>query len=104
MRYLITRHPGALHWAEQSGKSFDCQLAHLNDAGVVQAGDEVYGILPVNLAADVCARGARYFHITLELPPSQRGQELDAKQMQEFCADFVEFYVSRVNKNEEGLL
>jgi CRISPR-associated protein Csx16 len=64
--YFVTRHPGAVEWARESGISVDRQLAHL-DIAEVKAGDWVIGTLPVHLAAEVCALGARYFHLALEI-------------------------------------
>ncbi len=61
------------------------------DAGVVQAGDTVLGTLPVNLIAEVCKRGGRYFHLTLELPAEARGKELTAEDMRHFGARLEEF-------------
>jgi putative CRISPR-associated protein (TIGR02620 family) len=34
--------------------------------------------LPVNLATEVCARGARHFNLLPDLPASRRGREPDA--------------------------
>jgi CRISPR-associated protein Csx16 len=45
----------------------------------------------VNLIAQVNARGARYFHLTLELPASLRGQELTADLMREHGARLEEY-------------
>lgn len=75
--YFVTRHPGAREWARAQGLHIDRSLEHL-DPAEVQAGDTVIGSLPVALAAAVCARGARYLHLTLDLPATLRGRELDA--------------------------
>ena len=44
-------------------------------------GDTVIGTLPVNLAAEVCARSARYLHLSLEVPREVRGRDLTADEM-----------------------
>lgn len=75
--YLITRHPGARNWAEEHGVAVDRVIDHL-DTAMIKPGDTVIGTLPVNLAAEVCARGGRYFHLTLDLPPEWRGVNLSA--------------------------
>ena len=93
--YFVSRHPGAREWAEQEGIQVDLVLAHL-DPKDVAPGDTVIGSLPVNLAADVCARGARYLHLSLELPAGLRGRELTAEQMRELGARAEEFRVERV--------
>jgi len=57
--YFVSRHPGAIDWAQGEALTIDQFVPHLNLA-LVQAGDTVIGSLPVNLAAQVCAAGAAY--------------------------------------------
>lgn len=83
--YFISRHAGAVAWANSQGFHVDQQLAHF-DVSIVQAGDVVLGTLPVNLIAEVNARGGRYFHLTLELPAELRGKELTVADMQAYGA------------------
>lgn len=91
--FFVTRHPGALDWARQQGIAWDEHVIHL-DPQKVGAGDTVIGSLPVHLAAEVCARGARYLNLSLDLPANLRGRELDAATLTE-CAARVEEYVVR---------
>lgn len=83
--YFITRHPGAIAWALQQGITVDRQLAHL-DINDIQSGDTVIGSLPVNLAAEVCSRGASYLHMSLTVPEHWRGKELNVEQMVQWGA------------------
>lgn len=83
--YFISRHPGAVEWAESEGFHVDERLAHF-DVSIVKPGDRVLGTLPINLVAEVNARGGEYFHLTLELPPDRRGKELTPADMREFGA------------------
>ncbi len=93
MKYLITRHPGALHWLQgQISEPFH-HLTHISDLGLIQPGDWVIGSLPLHLVADICVRGARYFHIDVHLPESLRGCELTAQQLTELDAEIVEYTV-----------
>lgn len=78
--YFISRHPGAGDWAASKGFHVDQRLAHF-DVDIVQAGDRVLGTLPINLVADVNARGGHYYHLTLELPAEARGRELTVADM-----------------------
>ncbi len=73
--YFVTRHPGALEWAAVEGVIVDRVLAHF-DPECTQPGDVVLGTLPINLAARVCARGGRYLHLSVEVPPEWRGRGL----------------------------
>lgn len=60
--WFITRHPGAVEWARLSGVKFDRVEAHL-ELDKLSPGDSVIGILPVNLAAEVCERGSQFFNL-----------------------------------------
>lgn len=91
---LVTRHPGAIQWIHDSGIKVDSHRDHL-DTNEINKGDVVIGILPVNLAAEVCARGGQYLHICMELPRVARGKELSSDQMAEFNATLQPFTVSR---------
>lgn len=93
--YFVSRHPGALDWAQSEGLAVDCVVAHLDPARIVP-GDVLIGSLPVNLAAEVCARGGRYLHLSLRLPPEWRGQELSAEQMRACGACIEEYQVRRL--------
>lgn len=93
--YFVTRHSGALEWAARQGLSVDRIVEHL-DPVTIQPGDRVVGTLPVNLAAEVCARGAAYWHLTLDVPPELRGKELTADMMQALGARIEEYRVEKV--------
>ncbi|WP_298609738.1 CRISPR-associated protein Csx16 [uncultured Thiothrix sp.] len=93
--YFISRHSGAIAWAQSQGFQVDQQLAHF-DVKVVNAGDVILGTLPVNLIAEVNERGGRYFHLTLELPAELRGQELTAEIMQAYGARLEAFTAQKV--------
>jgi CRISPR-associated protein Csx16 len=94
--YFVTRHPGAREWAQQQGITVDTQVDHLNVAQV-KVGDVVIGTLPVNLVAEVCARGGRYYlHLALDLPPGVRGKELSVEDMERLGARLEKYRVERV--------
>ena len=93
--YFISRHPGAVDWAESQGFHVDERLAHF-DATIVNEGDRVIGTLPINLVAEVNARGGEYLHLTLELPPDMRGKELTAAAMQEYSARLEPYTAQRL--------
>jgi len=95
--YFIARHPGAKVWAEQEGFHIDVLAEHF-DTAVVRPGDRVLGILPVNLAAEVCARGGRYFHLSMEVPQESRGRDLSAEDMRRFGAALKEFHIEAAGR------
>lgn len=90
--WFVSRHPGALEWARRKGIVVDRVVAHLNVEDV-KPGDTVIGTLPVNLAAEVCARGARYLNLSLDLPEDARGRELTADELERYGARFEAFVV-----------
>ena len=90
--YFISRHPGAVTWAERQGLGIDHVLPHLHPAQV-QVGDIVMGTLPLPVVAQVCARGARYLHLSVNLPFELRGQELSADQLTACGAQLCEYQV-----------
>ncbi|MGX5672452.1 CRISPR-associated protein Csx16 [Thermomonas fusca] len=93
-RWLVTRHPGAQAWLRQRG--IDAAATPHLDVAQVAAGDEIYGTLPLHLAAEVCMRGARLFHLAIDLPPALRGQEIPAEDMGGLNARLEEYRVQRV--------
>ena len=95
--YFVSRHPGAVQWAREHGVRVDAQLAHL-DIADVQAGDVVIGSLPVNLAAELIRKKARYLHVSLDLPPEWRGLELTVEQMRQCNARLEEYRVTLVER------
>jgi len=95
--WFITRHPGAVKWARRRGIRVDRQLDHLTEGEIAKLGpgDVVIGILPIHLAAKVCEQGARYLHLSMDLPPEKRGVELSADEMERFGARLQEFEVRK---------
>lgn len=90
--YFVSRHAGALEWARRQGVDAEI-LAHL-DPQALAPGDTVLGTLPAHLVADLGARGISYRHLSMELPESMRGQEIDADTMERLGArleDIVAF-------------
>lgn len=97
--FFVTRHPGAREWAEQEGVHVDQMVDHL-DIAIIQPGDTVIGTLPVNLAAEVCLRGARYLHLSLDLPHGKRGAELTADALRAFNARLEPYAVKRFSPEQ----
>lgn len=90
--WFVSRHPGALQWMRQHGHAFDRHVSHL-DATQVVPGDTVLGTLPVQLAAQVCARGTAYWHLTFPMPQEARGGELGAGELSKLGAALQRFVV-----------
>ena len=54
------------------------------------------GTLPLGMAANVCAQGARFWFLEVPMQATQRGQELSAALMTEMGCRLTEFEVKRV--------
>lgn len=89
--WFISRHPGAKEWAKTQGLTVDITIEHL-EVDMVKHGDVVIGTLPVHIVADLCKRGARYLHLSMDIPENFRGKELSGDQMTTFGAQ-LEGYV-----------
>lgn len=88
--WFVSRHPGAVQWLAAQDFVVDELIAHL-DPSQVSAGDRVIGTLPIHLAAEVCARRAEYWHLTMDVPSTLRGQELTCERMQELNVHLQRF-------------
>lgn len=93
--WLVTRHPGTVQWMRHHGTPFDRHVTHLYLQDV-QPGDTVIGTLPIHLAAQVCARGAHYWNLTLQLPEHTRGRELAAEELGQFHAALEQYDIRKV--------
>lgn len=92
--YFVSRHAGSLTWI--AGKLPQPQhVTHL-DVAAVRRGDVVAGTLPVHLAAEVCRRGARFYHLALDTRPDERGAELSAEALDARGAKLVRYEVREV--------
>ena len=90
--FVVTRHPGAIEWLARQG--YDATpIAHLDPADL-RPRDTVVGAVPAHVAAEVCARGARYMHLAMDVPPDRRGDDLTAAEMDAFGARLTELVVS----------
>lgn len=78
--WFVGRHPGALAWIRRQELPVDHVVTHLA-VNMPQPGDTVVGTLPIDKVAALNARGVRYFHLVLDLPPELRGRELDAETL-----------------------
>ncbi len=90
--FFVSRHPGAIEWAKRQKLNVTQFEPHL-DTAQVQAGDTVIGSLPVNLAAQVCAKGAAYWHVNVSLPAALRGKELSADELERLEARVERFHL-----------
>lgn len=98
---LITRHPGAIEWAGRRGLPIDRQVLHL-DPETIRPGDVVIGTLPLNLAAQVCARGGRFYNLSLDVTPQARGRELSADDLERYGARLEEYRIQAVADQTES--
>ena len=72
---FVGRHQGAVGWIKARRIPVDRWTDDLEPESV-GPGDVVIGTLPLHLAAAVCARGARFIAVTMDIPRALRGREL----------------------------
>jgi CRISPR-associated protein Csx16 len=94
-KWFVSRHPGALDWAQRNAIGFDRHVTHLALQDIA-AGDSVIGSLPVNLAAEVCERGAAYWNLSLRLPAGDRGRELSGDDLQRHEAGLERYDIRKL--------
>lgn len=97
--WFVSRHLGAVVWAKNNQLKVDFWVKHLSIEDISND-DVVIGILPVNIAAEVCARGARYFNLSINLPYNLRGKELSEDDLVLAGAKLEEFIVLQKRRNE----
>ena len=100
--YFVSRHPGAIKWAAGQDLGVDQFVLHL-DLSQIHPGDTVIGSLPVNLAAQVCAAGVAYRHLSLDLPAELRGCELNAEQLLQLGAKIEPFDIQPLTQHASQL-
>lgn len=99
--WFVTRHTGAIEWAALQGLQVEQCIDHLEPERV-RPGDTVIGVLPINLAAQVCARGANFLNLSLDLPPQARGRELSATELQAYGARLEPYHIERLEPKTSG--
>ena len=93
--WFVSRHQGAGDWFLKQGIEVERIVDHL-DTQEIQVNDIVIGSLPVNLVANICSLGGRYFHLSLDLPRDWRGKELTSEDMERFHARLEEYHVTSI--------
>lgn len=101
--YFVTRHPGAVAWAKSIGLQYDVHLEHLLALTQIQAEDIVIGTLPINIVYALNKKGVRYVHLSLNIPPTLRGVELDVEQLKQCQATLEEFAVEKKSSEFDQL-
>jgi CRISPR-associated protein Csx16 len=99
---VITRHPGAADWVMQQ-LSHQVQVVSHLAPDEIEPGGAYYGVLPLNLAAAICAQGSVCWVISVNMPPELRGQELSAKQLDELGAELVRYDVRPIDRLRTGI-
>ena len=93
--WFISRHKGAIDWIKQQSLQIDRFESHLN-VDDIQADDTVIGTLPIHLAAKVCAKGAKFYFLSVNVSQDQRGTELTAEELIAQQCAIEPFYIQRL--------
>jgi CRISPR-associated protein Csx16 len=104
---FVSRHEPTRHWAKAHAPDLAARaefVEHLPPERIAALGpdDVVAGTLPVNLIADINARGARYLHLAMDLPPEARERtDLTKEEMERYNARLVPFTAVAVRGSEQ---
>lgn len=99
--WFVSRHRGAIAWARSAGvKVSSGGVVASLDVEQVKSGDLVVGTLPINVAAEVLRRGARYEHLALDLPHDARGQELSEEEMRRYGARLEHYQIELLGQTQ----
>lgn len=90
--WFVSRHPGAISWAKKKNLAVDFWATHL-DVSKIQRGDIVIGVLPMQAAAEVCAKGARFLSLKIHLTEDLRGKELSSETLDMLQCTLAEYDV-----------
>ncbi|NRT58011.1 CRISPR-associated protein Csx16 [Sphaerotilus uruguayifluvii] len=92
---VVTRHAGAAEWVQRRLGRPVRVVEHLHPHEIVP-GARYHGVFPLNLAAAICRAGAQCWAISMQVPPTLRGQELGADQLDALGARLVRYQVSEL--------
>ena len=99
--WFVSRHQGAVAWARARKLPIDRFVPHLNVDDVL-SDDTVMGTLPVELAAEVCRRGARFYALCMTVDEARRGHDLTAGDLAGQGACLQRYHVIR-EEDDDGL-
>jgi putative CRISPR-associated protein (TIGR02620 family) len=103
-RMIVTRHPPAAAWIRrQLGDPhlpvvphLDASIWHRHSAIEAVSPTDVFGVLPLPLAARLQSIGVRVWTLELMFPPEKRGRDLDAAAMVAAGARLARYDIRRV--------
>jgi len=85
MKYIVTRHHGAVQWLLSRG--FEGEVVTHLALDMVEAGDEVVGVLPITLVKALLDKGVVVYSLQLpSVPRELRGTELTPEAMDKYGA------------------
>ena len=95
MKYIVTRHKGAVEWIREHYPIFNrfVVIPHITEEQV--KGSIIIGTLPVNLA--VLAK--EYWHLSMMIPMEMRGKELTLEDMEEFGCQIVKYKIEKADQD-----
>lgn len=98
-RIIASRHEGAVDFIRGRAGPAEHHI-HLTADTIrsLEPGDEVYGNLPADLVATICAQGARFFH--LSVPDALRGEEATTSDLERSGARLVEIHARIIHEDE----
>lgn len=95
---VVTRHAAAQNIITKMFPDYQIEVREHYKAGDETGFEMVVGILPINLVADLNAKGVRFQMLTMSIPAELRGVELTEEQMAACGVKLEEFEVKRTSR------
>ncbi|MBR1374612.1 MAG: CRISPR-associated protein Csx16 [Cardiobacteriaceae bacterium] len=95
MIYFICRHQGTIDWVKsRKNIKIDVFLDHLDFRETeICAEDTVIGILPIDIAAQICEKGAKFYALKIHQELSERGQNFSADNLEKMNVSLRRFQI-----------
>lgn len=94
--FIVTRHAGARDWIRARVNAAAFTVIEHVESLALNHGDQVYGVLPIDLAVRLQAQGAQCWHLIFRPEKSQRGTELGAEDLDRMHARLVHYEIRAV--------
>jgi len=91
---VVTRHRGLVDFLREDGFLEEIELtSHVRDPNILR-GREVWGNLPMHLAA----YADKVVCVDLDLPPEARGKDLTSDEVRKYCRSISTYRVERIGR------
>ncbi len=98
--YIITRHTASRNWILNNLPDTNDTpeiISHL-DPQVIQSGDTVIGVLPLQIIAEITRKGANFYSFEINVPADLRGIELTEEHLKALSPKLIQYEVHKIGE------